>query len=357
MKRFIIPFIYIVTLFAMSCEHKDLCVHHPHGFDVRIEFDWRNCPEVTPYSEENPSPGYMEVSFYPINNPSIKPITGYTIKSTGGVVTIPEGEYNIVCHNWDIAAAQAWGTGSFDTYHLFTRQAGELEGNMTPNYETSRPISRAHGTDDESVVLCPDQVYGCIATNVMVHKGKVGYTCYPEGDPNIPQDVVENDLVITLYPNDLICHYSYEVKSIINSKYITNASASLSGMAPTYHFATNEVGDEPVILPVGGAKILRERPNSDTVRLEGNFLTFGHHDSNRKRHKMMLYFYRSGKNGNEYGPYDVTEQVDTAPNPRRVHIVIDTVILTPPLDTVDGAFVVQVGDYIEVNQTIVMGAQ
>lgn len=42
---------------SFSCEHKDLCYHHPHVAVVKLEFDWKNAPQANPEG--------MCVFFYP----------------------------------------------------------------------------------------------------------------------------------------------------------------------------------------------------------------------------------------------------------------------------------------------------
>ena len=50
----------MLTVFAFSsCEHKDLCYHHPHTKTVRVEFDWRDAPDANPDG--------MCVFFYPLD--------------------------------------------------------------------------------------------------------------------------------------------------------------------------------------------------------------------------------------------------------------------------------------------------
>ena len=42
MKQSIYTLLYTLVAIALfaSCEHKDLCYHHPHTTDVRIDVDW-----------------------------------------------------------------------------------------------------------------------------------------------------------------------------------------------------------------------------------------------------------------------------------------------------------------------------
>lgn len=316
MKRFIIPFIYIVTLFAMSCEHKDLCVHHSHTSKLRIVFDWKNCPEAKP--EE------MHVWLYPVDIPNTN--IQYILPPAGGYIKVPDGEYNIMCYNgYSVSSLVVGGTYNYDTHVGFTNPTSPLYG-APQSWRGSIP--RATDAGAERVVMCVDPLWGCNATNVSIYGGNVGYTCYPEEDANKPVEVYNKERTITLYPTDLVCHYSYEILRVTNTKYMTDMRGTISGMAAHYRFADGELGDEPVTLPFGTSwKILKDYP--EDTHCYGEFFTFGHHPSNERPHKMMFYIWRPSRdnNGNCTVEVDVTEKVDTAPNPRRVHIIIDSINL------------------------------
>lgn len=341
MKRFIIPFIYIVTLFAMSCEHKDLCVHHPHTSRLRVVFDWKNCPEANPDG--------MGIWLYPVDNPNA--YIYRDLSRTGGYIEVPDGEYNIICYNNDSETLMLSGTRNFDTHVGFTRTGGALEGaSLGPMANT--PV-RATGAEDERIVICVDEIWGCNATNVSVYNGEVGYSCYPEEGAAEPTQMYNEERTITLYPTDLVCHYSYEIKHVTWAKYMTNACGTLSGMAAHYYFADGSLGDEAVTLPFATSyEQIEGYPND--MRLFGEFLTFGHHESNEKPHKLMIYVWRPGMGGNCYAEFDVTDQVDNAPDKRRVHIVIDFLKLTEIIDpTTGGGFDVFVPGFIEEEPIII----
>ena len=38
----------LLSMILFSCEHKDLCYHHPHVAVVKLEFDWKNAPQANP---------------------------------------------------------------------------------------------------------------------------------------------------------------------------------------------------------------------------------------------------------------------------------------------------------------------
>ena len=38
----------LLAMILFSCEHKELCFHHPHVVTVRVDFDWKNAPQANP---------------------------------------------------------------------------------------------------------------------------------------------------------------------------------------------------------------------------------------------------------------------------------------------------------------------
>lgn len=353
MKRYI-SFIIIACmaiLFAVSCRHKDLCMLHPHRTSLRIKFDWSNCKDSAFVK-----PSLMHVYFYPADSTGTYFYT--TASSDGKLIEIPDGEYNIISYNSaDLTVLQAEQTDKFDTHYAYTRSGGALEGadGLSTISGKSYPTTdvRATGAEDEEVVACNDDLWGCIAANVSVYDGTVAYTCYPESEKSKPVDIYNEERVITLYPTDLVCHYKYVVNHVINATNVTDVCATISGMSGRYWFASDSLSNKPVTLPLA-TRVERSPSGGTEARFYGEFLTFGHHEDNEKNHMMMFYIWRSfGDDGsaNQYQEFNVTTQVDEAPNKRYVTIVIDSLILEagPPDPGYSGMFDVIIDPWEEEN--------
>ena len=41
-------FVCVLAAALCSCNHKELCYHHPHTASVKVEFDWRDAREASP---------------------------------------------------------------------------------------------------------------------------------------------------------------------------------------------------------------------------------------------------------------------------------------------------------------------
>ncbi len=305
----------IMFLLFTSCEHKELCYHHDHRITLRLAFDWRDAPEA--------SPGGMAVWFYPTDNTGGDPVRIDFSGTEGGEIKVPAGKYNVICYNNDTELSRIGGVEDFLTHHAYTREGSLLEPiqrgfSLTSDDEMPRP----DGTEDQRVVVSPDEIWGCHALEVEVTEQGVSYLCFPLEEKDdwygLPPIVTEH--VITLYPHDQICHYSYEVRNIKNLDSAVKMSAVLTGMAPELYFHDERLSDESVSIPLPAYK-------ADATTILGEFLTFGHNADNKAPHRFGLYIWlKDGSSiffGKDAKNLDVTDQIHAAPNPRRVHLIID----------------------------------
>ena len=96
----------LLAMILFSCEHKELCFHHPHMVTLRVDFDWKNAPQADPEG--------MCVYFYPEEGES--PIRFDFAGKDGGSVEIKEGRYRILCYNNDTESLLFRGMEGFDTH-------------------------------------------------------------------------------------------------------------------------------------------------------------------------------------------------------------------------------------------------
>lgn len=344
--------ILLIAMLLSACDNRVLCYQHNHYVKLRIQFDWQDAPDANPYS--------MAVFFYPEEQYSDNNKDGIVYRSVrfdinaidGGEIQLPIGRYRMIAYNNDTELAFGRYTDNFEIHHIFTRNASvtELAGGFTVRADDA---PRPRGTENENVVAQPDQVWGCHAYDVEVTEESVSYRCYPLSEKgsweDIPSTVSEH--IITLYPHDLLCHYSYEVRNVKNISIVKNACAAITGMSPTLTVCNETCGDEPTTLPLE-AKI------DGTSTIHGEFLAFGHPMDDRASHRFGLYIWTNGGKSLFFGldedRFDVTEQLDNASNRRKVHIIIDGL----PLDTVTneggGGFQPGFGEWDEEREDIVI---
>lgn len=304
------PLLVAAALAATSCHHKDLCYMHPHTTRLQVVYDWSRAPEASPagmcaYFYSRDTQGAYERFDFP--------------GAKGGEIELAAGGYQLITYNNDTEAVQFSSTNDFSGHVAFTRQGDILEP-MYGNGVTSSLTS----SDGERVVITPDALYGCSSTGIEVSAYGVDYTITHNhgsrgGDAEVTADSAGNQ-TITLYPHDMLCHYSFEVRHVKNVGHVSRVSAALSGMAGMMNLSTEELDRECVTLPVGA------RPNPADSTITGAFLTFGHNADNTQPHKMSFYVVMD--DGSKYSfkdqpNLDVTDQVDNAPDRRHVHIIID----------------------------------
>lgn len=310
----LMAFICLLT----SCEHKELCYIHPHFTKLKVVYDWSEAPDASPQG--------MCAVFYSIDEDGRNHYFDFP-GAKGGEIDIPVGKYLLITYNNDTEAVQFSDTHIFDTHKAFTREGDILEP-MFGNGVTST----ARADNEERVVITPDDLWGCSVTEINITEHGVSYVHVNSGSR--AETYNENgDQIITLYPHDILCHYSYEVRNVKNAKHVSRISAAISGMSGAMTLSSEDLDNECVTLPV------EANANGADMNITGQFLTFGHHDENTAPHKMSFYVIMD--DGAKYSfstdrNLDVTTQVHNAPDRRRVHIVIDGLDLPQPIENGSG---------------------
>ena len=333
-----------------GCRHKDLCYHHPHGHDILIKFDWRDAPDATAEG--------MAVFFYPLDAGSrvgdqdalpYAPVYRVDLGVDGGYLrSVPPGKYRVITYNNDTEGVLFGNLDDFDTHHGYTREGSPLE----PLYgnTSGRNIPTASGAESQRIVITPDMMWGYSTVDVEVTDYGISYICVPESekDQYIGTPVMDKNFVITLYPHELTCIYTYEIRNIKNLEYAIQHSATLTGMAPELQFGDEALHEEPVIIPFDAY--------SDGVStITGRFYTWGHHPESEVPHKFVLYIWMQNEAKGWYYTWDVTEQIHKAPNKRRVHLILDNLELPTPIEPGgDGGFEPSIDDWVDVNTDIQM---
>ena len=304
----------LIAVWSLSaCEHKELCYEYPHIASVYVEFDWRDAPTA--------SPAGMCVFFYSADDEGR--MRRYDFQgTTGGQIEIPVGRYQVLCFNNDTETVLFDGTDSLHTYRAFTRE-GSIFESIYGSTATHAPRA-----DDQRVVISPDMIWGCTDTEVEIDGQGITY--------------------VTLYPHELVCTYTYEIRHVKGLERASQMCGTMSGMSPSLLLSSETLDDESVTLPFAASF-----KNDSTV--VGRFLTFGHSPTNPQPHRMLLYVWmRDGTRfcyGTEGDKFDVTEQIHSAPDRRHVHLVIDGLDLPEPIGE-DGNYDASADDWQEINEDI-----
>lgn len=314
MKQFLT--IVVASLALTACNHKDLCYIDSQKHKIFVEYDWSEAPDATA--------GGMCVFFYSMDNAGAYYRFDFD-NTEGGEIEIPAGNYRLITYNNDTEVVRFSGSNDFENHMAYTRDGDLLE----PLYGNG--IKSTTTTDNgERVFITPDGLWGCHATDVVINEHGVTYTVVTYARSRGCEDCEEHvygNQVITLYPHDMLCHYTYEVRNVDNAEYVSKVSAALSGMSRAMTLADEALDSEHVTLPVSGSA------DGSSHKITGQFLTFGHGDDTSVRHKMTFFVVMT--DGSKYridnaANLDVTDQVDNAPDRRHVHIIIDRLSLPEP---------------------------
>lgn len=121
---------------------------------------------------------------------------------------------------------------------------------------------------------------------------------------------------ITFYPEELVCRYTVEFVDVENLKSADlRIDATISSLAGGYFPGRMAASSEPVSHSF--TLVADEEMNS----MRSEFYTFGVPDGEERPHMICVYVALRNKQGNLY-TFDVSDQVNNAPDPRNVNIKI-----------------------------------
>ncbi len=298
----------MATLFT-ACDHKELCLDHSHTVNARITFDWRNAPDADPSS--------MAAYLFDIDNSGAEPLRYIFSGRDGGNVHMPAGQYSALGMNSD---NNDWAflrnINDIETFEIYTGDATLLSsfGLSTLN------VPRARDTENERIAETPGTVYSDRRDNEIFHVN----------------DTVRN---ITLYPEEITCHYTVTVLDVENIDYLNGGSldATLSGLAEGFLHGKNAATSTPVTMPFNMSA------DKDAATLKGRFLTFGEPSNLSVKHILTIYIVFSDES-RRYYTFDVTDQVHDAPDPHNVDIVVTGLSIPKPIAD-SGGFRPDVADW------------
>lgn len=182
-----------------SCEHKDLCYHHPHSAAARIDVDWT---DFAPFE----TPTGMSVMVYPEDGD--EPMTLLSNDITHVDVPLYEGHYRVLAYN---QSPSEFGMCSFENMENFESAMVKATTYESRWYETRTGMTRVAdepewlGCDSREEVYVPDSILSDGQTHV----------------------------VATLRPQDIVYNVRVNIKAE-GSTYVRSVRASLTGLAEGY---------------------------------------------------------------------------------------------------------------------------
>ena len=307
----------VATLSISSCRHKDLYMESEMSSELQVVFDWRNAPEANPES----------MALYLYEDDGLNPMRFIFSNKSGGLIKSPFGNHHAICLNADNTDwACMRNNESVETLEIYTQDAEEI-GTRADNSST---IPRPEGTENERIAATPGMLWGSRSNNIAItpHSGMQ---------------------TITLYPEEVVCHYIVDVYDVNNLEGIESSAvdATLSGMAEGYCHGQNSSTD------ITASFKFNLKGNAAEENLHGEFLTFGECPTNVAKHYLTLYMVLT--DGSKwYHSFDVTDQVTNAPDPTHVHIIVRGINLPEPPKEGDSQLKTNVNEWQAVNIGIQM---
>lgn len=310
MKGLVYTFPLFMGIVFSSCKHKDLVYDPDFQSEVEVVFDWQNAPDADPSS--------MATYFYDYE--ASTPLRFIFDNKNGGMIKIPAGTYCSLAMNSDNSDwARMRNTDDREDFETYTQDADNLAAYSL----SSRSIPRAEGTEHERVAKTPGMLWADRQDNI-----------------NIPfSKNIDNHKVITFSPQEAVCHYTVDISNVENLNHIDGSQidGTISGMAEGYLHGRDCGSEGHVTMPF----VLTADKSAGT--LHGEFLTFGESANNPGKHMLTIYLYLT--DGSKwYYTFNVTGQVQNAPDPHHVHIVLSGLPLPNPI-TSGGGIVPSVNDW------------
>ena len=283
--KFSVVFLSLPALLSVGCTHKDLNDDAPTTIanNVEVVFDWSKAPDTKAstmvlylYSDHH------EVMNYWFNN------------NKGGTIKSYSGKHTAVFHsNDDPYLHHLRNLDSHEGMEIYTDESGVLVGQGI----STRGIPRAEGAEDEPLRVTPTMIYGGQERDINFKAS------------GLPQ-------TLTLYPEELVCHYTVEFVEVENIQSADlRIDATISSLAGGYFPGQMRTSAEAV----SHTFTLEADIENNSMRSE--FLTFGVPDGENRSHKICVYIALRNRTGNFY-TFDVSDQVNQAENPKNVTIRI-----------------------------------
>ena len=303
LRHNVLSAILLCLLLFTSCKHKDLLVEG-RVVTLNVAFDWQKAPEAQPAG--------MTVLFYRQDDTSAEPIRYDLSGMLGGTVQLSPGLYQAIAYNYDTETILYRGS-SIETLEAYTRISSLEEG--TQLSPTRAQMPRAVSTENESVILEPDLLWGAVSSPLAL-------TGFEEEQSTVLQPVPRvHDITITIH-------------NVPNLQYTGQFGGALSGLASSVWMSSGQAGDECATqaFPV---YVL------DETTLQMQFRVFGHcpHSEDGVINPHLLTIYAILADGSKwYYTQDVTEQMhDAQSTSDDTHIYLELDELPLPKPIVNGS--------------------
>lgn len=290
MKNYILLiFSVFVIAFTSACDHKDIeledDLNRTSSGRTVIVYDWRYAPDANPAS--------MELCLYPHGQP--EHLSFNLLGRDGGEISLPNGTYDAISmNNDDLDWALYRRTNDKDDFEVYTHNAEEFGAyKYLCNY-----LNKTRADESARLAATPEMSWSTRHNEITVTD-------------------TDGDQIITLYPREIVCHYTVTVQNVknIDSARGEVLNGTLSGMAEGYRHGSSISTDTPVTMP------FTMTADVSSNSLHGEFFTFGECNSVKAKHELRVFLFLSDGSVFEHS-FDVDRQVAEAPDPTHVNIIV-----------------------------------
>ncbi len=286
-------FLMVFTGMLSGCSQKDLNPDAPSTIagNVTVVFDW-SAAGAYEWSQA-PAEAVATMGLYLYSEDH--GMMDYWFKdASGGMIRAYAGRHTAVCHSHDDPYIHlVRNQHSHDEIEILTDNTAVLVGQGI----STRGIPRAKGTEDEPLRYTPTVIYGSNDRNIHLRATNLAQT-------------------LTFTPVELVCHYNVRFENVGN---IQNAElridATISSLAGGYFPGRMTPSTEAV------SHTFTLTADKQMKTLSADFFTFGVPDGEKRPHLICVYVALKNRTGNSY-TFDVSDQVNNAPDPRNVDIVL-----------------------------------
>ena len=233
-----------------------------------IHFDWSDTKDASP----------SEMQLVAFEKETATPLEFGFVGNRGGQVELKAGSYNVLAFNSDTETLYGKGD-AWETYELASIVT-ELT-RINSMFANSRVVPRGVGSEDEPVILQPDMAWTTALEEMMA------------GD-NESEDV-------TLPMQPAVYTYRFNISKVENLSYVSDLTATISGMSGSMWPATGKPSDTHCTMPV-------------TLTIDGDsnisivFRSFGHCPSGKVEARHILVVYAVLQDHSKwYYEFDVTD--------------------------------------------------
>ena len=256
MKRICFAALSLLLIALSSCNHKELCYHHPHTAKVRVNVDWSQ------FTEESPTG--MTVMVFPSKGG--KPQTSLTHTLDRAYFNLEAGLYHTVAFNQSPSEF-----GSLEFQHMDNYDKAQVvSASENPRWYTGRSDGGRVAAQPEWIAT--DNHEGDEVSERMVEEARLA-------SKKNSADQKEY-LLCSLTPRNIV--YTVDVRVHIRGVYnLRSARAALDGMAEGYRLAASKPTTTMSTYLMESWSLTVDKTDPTVGYIDGTLYCFGLPDGHR----------------------------------------------------------------------------